>query len=98
MRRYAFAVMLALGLGLGATPALADRDVECSKIEDQDRRRECLERKREGAGEDVDCGKIDDGDARRECQKRKFGVDSRAQCRKIENAALRSACVAAKWD
>lgn len=52
-------------------------DIECSKIEDDDAREKCREKKEDRKNDDVnvDCSKIDDDDAREKCREKK--VDRR---------------------
>src|SRR4029453_2154721 len=89
-------MMAVFMLSLAPTFAFADKD--CSKIDNEHKRQECREEKVEDAKDDVDCDKLDNGNARRECRQHKYGVNNRAECRKLDSPALRSACFAAKGD
>jgi hypothetical protein len=86
-----------LMLGSAAVLAYADRDRDCSNIDDSDKRRECREMKNDVVDE-VDCGDLDNDEARRECRQEKYGVASRAACRTLQSAVLRTACLAERWD
>jgi hypothetical protein len=52
----------------------ADADVDCSKLDDDDAREECRERKVDRKTDDanVDCSKLDNDDARRRCREAKI--------------------------
>ena len=90
-------LVAALMLGSIATFAAADRDLDCSDIDDDDKRRECRQ-KVDDVMDEVDCGDVDNDDARRECRQEKYGVASRAACRTLQSAVLRTACLAERWD
>ena len=106
MSRSIRALILQVAVLLLAAPLLANADVDCSKLDDEDAREECREKKVDRKTDDanVDCSKLDDDDAREECRERK--VDRRsddvdvdiddADCSKLDNDDARRRCRKAK--
>ena len=104
MYRSMRALILQVAVLLLAAPLLASADVDCSKLDDEDARKECLERKVDRKTDDanVDCSKLDDEDAREECRERKVDrktddvdVDD-VDCSKLDNDDARRRCRRAK--
>jgi hypothetical protein len=79
----------------------ADNDVDCSKLDDDDAREKCREKKVERRTDDanVDCSKLDDDDAREKCREKKVDRktdDVDVDCSKIKDDGARRRCVRAK--
>ena len=77
MSRSIRALILQVAVLVLAAPLLANADVDCSKLDDDDAREECRERKVDRKTDDVDiddvdCSKLDNDDARRRCRKAKI--------------------------
>jgi hypothetical protein len=79
----------------------ADNDVDCSKLDDNDARQKCREKKLDRKTDDanVDCSKLDDPDAREKCREKKVDRktdDANVDCSKIKDDDARRRCVKAK--
>jgi hypothetical protein len=76
-------------------------DVDCSKLDDDDARQKCREKKVDRKTDDanVDCSKLDDDDAREKCRDKKVDRktdDVDVESRKIDDNDARRRCLEAK--
>jgi hypothetical protein len=80
----------------------ADNDsVDCSKLDDDDAREKCREKKVERRTDDanVDCSKLDSDEAREKCREKKVdrrSDDGNVDCSQIKDDSARRRCMRAK--
>ena len=89
------------GAGRSANVYADADDVDCSKLDDDDARQKCRERKVDRKTDDanVDCSKLDDDDAREKCREKKVDHktdDANVDCSKLDNDDARRRCRKAK--
>jgi hypothetical protein len=76
-------------------------DADCSKLDNDDARKKCLEKKvdRKTNDANVDCSKLDNDDAREKCREKKVDRktdDVNVDCSKLDNDDARRECRKAK--
>ena len=76
-------------------------DVDCSKLDNDDARQKCRQKKVDRKTDDasVDCSKLDDDDAREKCREKKVDRktdDANVDCSKIKDNDARRRCLSAK--